>query len=198
MGRQAGRNKSYLQYVNDMLCRACCHRGKGIQAVTRDLNKVLAERDAEIAALNHAGIKYLVRIDEQDLEIEMLRARLEVDERHPYDGIYCRDETIRLQDAEIKRLTADNEKLAEVLETAGRLFAASRDALAEVNAENEKLAADLDGYMKAANDYMRENEKLRAALDILQAAMTAKKPIPLAFKKAIIEARAALSGDKHE
>jgi hypothetical protein len=166
--------------------------------VTRDLNKVLAERDAEIAALNHAGIKYLVRIDEQDLEIEMLRARLEVDERHPYDGIYCRDETIRLQDAEIKRLTADNEKLAEVLETAGRLFAASRDALAEVNAENEKLAADLDGYMKAANDYMRENEKLRAALDILQAAMTAKKPIPLAFKKAIIEARAALSGDKHE
>ena len=72
--------------------------------MTRDLNKVLAEKDAEIAALNHAGIKYLVRIDEQDLEIEMLRARLEVDERHPYDGIYCRDETIRLQDAEISRL----------------------------------------------------------------------------------------------
>jgi hypothetical protein len=72
--------------------------------VTQDLNKVLAEKDAEIAALNHAGIKYLVRIDEQDLEIEMLRTRLEVDERHPYDGIYCRDETIRLQDAEISRL----------------------------------------------------------------------------------------------
>lgn len=35
---------------------------------------------------------------------------------------------------------------------------------------------------------------LRAALDILQAAMTAKKPIPLAFKKAIIDARAALEG----
>jgi hypothetical protein len=74
--------------------------------VTRDLNKVLAEKDAEIAALNHAGIKYLVRIDEQDLEIEMLRTRLEVDERHPYDGIYCRDETIRLQDAEIAKLRA--------------------------------------------------------------------------------------------
>ncbi len=27
-----------------------------------------------------------------------------------------------------------------------------------------------------------ENERLRAALDILQAAMTAKKPIPMAFK----------------
>jgi hypothetical protein len=41
---------------------------------------------------------------EKDLEIKMLRTRLEVDERHPYDGIYCRDETIRLQDAEISRL----------------------------------------------------------------------------------------------
>ena len=41
-----------------------------------------------------------------------------------------------------------------------------------------------------------ENEKLRAALDILQAAMTAKKPIPLALKKAIIEARAALSASQ--
>ena len=34
--------------------------------------------------------------------------------------------------------------------------------------------------------------QLEAALDILQAAMTAKKPIPMAFKKAILEARAAL------
>ena len=35
-------------------------------------------------------------------------------------------------------------------------------------------------------------EQLEAALDILQAAMTAKKPIPMAFKKAILEACAAL------
>ena len=34
--------------------------------------------------------------------------------------------------------------------------------------------------------------QLEDALDILQAAMTAKKPIPMAFKKAILEARAAL------
>ena len=39
-----------------------------------------------------------------------------------------------------------------------------------------------------------ENDKLRAALDILAEAMTAKKPIPMAFKKAILEARAALEG----
>ncbi len=43
-----------------------------------------------------------------------------------------------------------------------------------------------------------EITRLRAALDILQAAMTANKPIPLAFKRAIIDARAKLSGDKHE
>ena len=39
-------------------------------------------------------------------------------------------------------------------------------------------------------------EQLEAALDILQAAMTAKKPIPMAFKKAILEARAALGEDR--
>lgn len=33
--------------------------------------------------------------------------RLEIDPRHPYDGIYCRDETIRLQAAEIDGLRAE-------------------------------------------------------------------------------------------
>jgi predicted RNase H-like nuclease (RuvC/YqgF family) len=40
-----------------------------------------------------------------------LRERLEVSPDHPYDGIYCRDETISLQDAEIARLTAEVERL---------------------------------------------------------------------------------------
>jgi hypothetical protein len=40
-------------------------------------SEVLAEKDAEIAALNHAEIKYLVCIEEKDLEIKMLRTRLE-------------------------------------------------------------------------------------------------------------------------
>jgi hypothetical protein len=39
-------------------------------------------------------------------ECERLRARLEIDPRHQYDGIYCRDETIRLQGEEIDRLRA--------------------------------------------------------------------------------------------
>jgi sugar (pentulose or hexulose) kinase len=38
-----------------------------------------------------------------------------------------------------------------------------------------------------------EVERKDAALNILQAAMTAKKPIPMPFKVAIIEARAALT-----
>jgi len=54
-----------------------------------------------------------------------------------------RDGYVQLLTDQNTRLTADNEKLAEALETAGRLFAASRDALAEVNAENEKLRAAL-------------------------------------------------------
>jgi hypothetical protein len=51
MGGETRCNKSYLQYVNDMLCRACSFRGKGFQAVMQDLNKVIAEKDAEISRL---------------------------------------------------------------------------------------------------------------------------------------------------
>ncbi len=43
-------------------------------------------------------------------ENERLKQRLEVDQAHPYDGIYCRDETIKLQDHEIDRLTAEIER----------------------------------------------------------------------------------------
>jgi len=43
-------------------------------------------------------------------EIARLRERLEIDPTHPYDGIYCRDETIRLQDIRIARLKAEVER----------------------------------------------------------------------------------------
>jgi hypothetical protein len=42
-----------------------------------------------------------------------LKSRLEVEEGHPYDGISCRDETIRLQDERIDKLEADNKELRE-------------------------------------------------------------------------------------
>jgi hypothetical protein len=144
--------------------------------MTQDLNKVLAEKDAEIAALNHAGIKYLVRIDEQDLEIEMLRKRLEVDERHPYDGIYCRDETIRLQDAEISRLRS--------------MIVVQEAIIRWDEAEIEKLRAALVCWLDAVNDKRafehhqpdnlgKEWSRLREAVDLAED-----------------KARAVLSGDK--
>lgn len=49
-------------------------------------------------------------------EIARLRERLEVDPSHPYDGIYCRDETIRGQEAQIASLKAEVERLRAALE----------------------------------------------------------------------------------
>ena len=51
---------------------------------------------------------------EQKAEIARLRTRLEWRE-DGYDGIFCRDETIRLQDKAIDELRAENHKLREAL-----------------------------------------------------------------------------------
>lgn len=65
--------------------------------------KVNPHQKADLAVVNNA-LASIVR--KQEAEITRLRERLEVDDSHPYDGIYARDETIRLQDAEIARLRA--------------------------------------------------------------------------------------------
>lgn len=39
--------------------------------------------------------------------IKELETRLEISYDHPYDGIYARDETIKIQDKKIKRLEAE-------------------------------------------------------------------------------------------
>lgn len=44
-------------------------------------------------------------------EVERLRTRLEIDERTPYDGIACRDETIKGLDEKCDRLKAEVERL---------------------------------------------------------------------------------------
>lgn len=44
-------------------------------------------------------------------EVDRLRTRLEIDERTPYDGIACRDETIKGLDEKCDRLKAENEVL---------------------------------------------------------------------------------------
>ncbi|MDU4249073.1 hypothetical protein [Pseudomonas sp.] len=49
-------------------------------------------------------------------EVERLRNRLEIDERTPYDGIACRDETIKGLDEKCDRLKAENEALRKQLE----------------------------------------------------------------------------------
>lgn len=54
-------------------------------------------------------------------EVERLRTRLEIDDRTPYDGIACRDETIKGLDEKCDRLKAEVERL--------------RSALLEVHAE---------------------------------------------------------------
>lgn len=60
-------------------------------------------------------------------EVERLRTRLEIDERTPYDGIACRDETIKGLDEKCDRLKAENEALrqfaAEAYQVLGALDA---------------------------------------------------------------------------
>ena len=63
----------------------------------------------------HAPQNMTIALREAAKELDRLRERLEIDPAHPYDGIYCRDETIRGQDAEITRLTAENERLRAAL-----------------------------------------------------------------------------------
>lgn len=50
-------------------------------------------------------------------EVAFLRQRLEVDPHHPYDGIHCRDETIRLLDQEVDRLRAMLKSVATLAAT---------------------------------------------------------------------------------
>jgi hypothetical protein len=73
---------------------------------------------------------------EATVEINRLRERLEIDPAHPYDGIDCRDETIRVQDAEITRLTAEVRVRQTIVEEA-------RDERDAALAENESLRAAL-------------------------------------------------------
>ena len=72
---------------------------------------------------------------EATVEINRLRERLEIDPRHPYDGINCRDETIRGQDAEITRLKAEVERKDAALRDAYEVYAGSDGFIPETAAE---------------------------------------------------------------
>ena len=54
-------------------------------------------------------------IESQAREIERLKLRLEIDPNSAFDGISCRNETIRLRDISLKELQSKNEHLHAVL-----------------------------------------------------------------------------------
>ena len=61
------------------------------------------------AAISGLAAAILIRWRARALRrrLRQIEDRIEIDPRHPYDGIYCRDETIRLQDKEIDSLRAE-------------------------------------------------------------------------------------------
>ena len=84
-------------------------------------------------------------------EIERLRRRLEIDPSHPYDGIYCRDETIRGLEKEIERLRAGG--------------CARDQGTTQYCAEAAKKDAEIANLLNTLADERTESMRLRAALE---------------------------------
>ena len=101
-------------------------RGEGLSAVTKEK---LADR-FEAASAN---------IDPRDARIAELEKRLEISPEAPaYDGIYCRDETIRMQD---EIIDSARSRIAE-------LEAALREMRADMNyAAMECMESELPRYI---------------------------------------------------
>ena len=68
-----------------------------------------------------------------------LRAMLEIDPRHSYDGIDARDKTITMQDAEILRMMEEN-RVARIDELEAALVESRRD----IERLREQLASAID------------------------------------------------------
>jgi hypothetical protein len=89
----------YVWYEDgDSVCRVFGNLGHMPEPI---MEEELAEY---IAAANPAAILELCA------EVRRLRERLEIDDRHPYDGIYCRDVTIKTQDDIIESLQKDADR----------------------------------------------------------------------------------------
>ncbi|MCV0061493.1 ead/Ea22-like family protein [Pseudomonas aeruginosa] len=98
-----------------------------------------------IAAANPAAVLELIA------EVERLRTRLEIDERTPYDGIACRDETIKGLDEKCDRLKRQV------------------DMLINQHMPREPIP-DMPGWSRVvdAERLVAENEVLRSALQAVQ------------------------------
>lgn len=139
-------------------------------------------------------------------EIERLRARLEIDPRHKWDGIACRDETIRLQDAEIERLRADLDAVASALP--GVRYMDPPDGGSVSLAEQvRRMSAEIDmlrtgdtcarhcegqAYRHEAQRLKRENERLKAETDNVKQVEFPKRVAAVAegWRKKLAESQA--------
>ena len=119
--------------------------------------------------------EWLVPVEQAKAEIESLRIRLEIDPSHPYDGIYCRDETIRGLEKEIERLRAGGcardqgttqycaeaaKKDAEIASLLNTLADARTESM-RLRSESQKAAVEYLGQIGQLSD---EITRLRAAL----------------------------------
>jgi hypothetical protein len=83
-----------------------------LRATKRQLSEAIGKACPRLLMEKPDGQKfYGLQWRELRAEVTRLRERLEIDPRHGYDGIYSRDETIRLQDERIDALRWENEAL---------------------------------------------------------------------------------------
>ena len=82
---------------------------------------------------------YSSMMAEAAAEIARLRARLEIDPRHPYDGIECRNATIKALESEVaslritsRAITAENRDLWAALDKARAEVATLRVRVADL------------------------------------------------------------------
>lgn len=95
----------------------------------------------------------------QHQRIAELEAKLEVDPRHGYDGIDCRDETIKMQDESIGKLKAELEALGTA--AVPMVWVACKDQLptllpeTDLGGEQSKAVLVFDGSSQMVAYYER-------------------------------------------
>lgn len=94
-----------LQHWQRAVDDACTVSWVPVTDDARETVKALIARECQIALdpLVSSDAQALIDRGRKDAEaeIERLKTRLEVSPDHPYDGIFCRDATIKLQDERI-------------------------------------------------------------------------------------------------